>query len=96
MTDIIGVVWEYSDRIRDGRKHYHVYEHGMLEMEELREELAKDLLGLSPGEDGIAGEAVDVILCMLDVIYIAHPEMSGTDVLEIVKRKCAKWERKRG
>lgn len=41
-------------------------------------------------EDGVLGEAIDVIICAVDLIYITHrtPE---EEIHKILKEKLAKW-----
>lgn len=46
------------------------------------------------GKDGIIGEAVDVILCAVDLIYINNPEVTEEEVRSIVTKKLAKWRGK--
>ena len=50
------------------------------------------------GADGIIGESVDTILCAIDMIYI-HAKKQGIEIteeqlIEIAKKKLAKWESK--
>lgn len=49
------------------------------------------------GEDGVTGEAVDVILCALDLIWV-HNDSTAEEELEqfvrdVVNKKLAKWKR---
>lgn len=44
-----------------------------------------------PGEDGIVGEAVDIIASAIDLIRLAKPEITEEEICEIAKRKCDKW-----
>ncbi len=43
------------------------------------------------GEDGIVGEAVDVIVAALDLIFVADPTITEKDIVEIARRKTNKW-----
>lgn len=45
-----------------------------------------------PGEDGVIGEAVDVILCAIDLIYQDNPFTTSYDIEEIIKNKLNKWK----
>lgn len=47
-----------------------------------------------PGADGIVGEAIDVILCMLDIIHIQYPDMTVEQVKQIAAYKLQKWKNK--
>lgn len=70
-----------------------IYLHTMSEMGELAIELAiagsysyKD-----KGKDGIAGEAIDAIMCLLDIIHKANPELCEDDLNAIMEAKTQKW-----
>lgn len=43
------------------------------------------------GEDGIKGEAVDVILCALDILHLEGCEED--EIIELMRQKGAKWLR---
>ena len=43
------------------------------------------------GRDGIVGEAVDTILCLLDLIHVVDPSITEEQINEIARAKCAKW-----
>jgi hypothetical protein len=64
-------------------------------------ELAREVLikeGFSKdkvGEDGIIGEAVDVMTCALDLIYIDNPNVTEEEIMKVVERKLAKWKFKK-
>lgn len=72
-----------------------IFQHLQGEVEELEEEIyALDPdSGVAAGEDGVVGEAVDVILCAIDLIHNVHPEFTTDDINEVVNRKLAKWVR---
>ena len=44
-----------------------------------------------PGEDGIFGESVDIIINAVDMIRINYPDITEVDILNMVMRKCHKW-----
>lgn len=44
-----------------------------------------------PGEDGIIGEAVDVVLCAIDEMYIHKPNITEDEISNIIRKKCNKW-----
>lgn len=90
---IFKIVQNYSSLIEDGRTHHDVLAYMMTELGELSEEIiiANGKSYKDPGVDGIIGEAVDVILCALDMINISNPQMTEDEILEIVIRKCKKW-----
>lgn len=43
--------------------------------------------------DGILGEAVDVILCAVDIIHMQNPYITEEEIQEVVNRKLAKWQK---
>lgn len=45
-----------------------------------------------PGEDGVVGEAIDVIACCLDIIHRVDPNLTEEDIKGIMLRKCDKWK----
>jgi len=71
--------------------------HAMTEMGELALEIQIDE-GKSykqSGEDGIVGEALDVIVCMIDIIYKQlGPFLEEEQLLERIRPKLQKWESK--
>ena len=85
-----------SDRIKNGRTLIRTLAHTMAEVGELAEEvvIANGFSYKQPGPDGIVGEAVDVILCALDIIYQVDPTITEKDIEAIAERKLAKWEAK--
>lgn len=46
----------------------------------------------APGEDGIIGEACDVIIAALDVIYMVDNNIKTEDILKVMESKLNKWE----
>lgn len=46
-----------------------------------------------PGKDGIVGEAIDTILCLLDLIHVYDPTITEDVVENIAKQKLKKWVR---
>lgn len=87
MDDLLSMVRSYSDRIRDGRSIEEISVH----LEDEVEELAIEVTGVMPGEDGVAGEAVDVMLCALDLIFKARPDWTNQDIFAYAEKKCQKW-----
>lgn len=73
------------------------FDHAMGEMFELDEALIISENGGDSDEDGVVGEATDVILCMLDIISQYSPELNMEQLEEIYfKRKMQKWKDKYG
>lgn len=46
-----------------------------------------------PSEDGLTGEALDIIICALDIIYITDPYITEEELTERVLTKLDKWKR---
>lgn len=44
-----------------------------------------------PGKDGIVGEAVDLILGALDMIYSETGSLNEPVITDIVRKKCEAW-----
>ena len=91
---IYGVVCEFSDRVQDGRTLRDIFEHGQGEMSELDIEILKHNTGVRNGPDGIVGEAIDVIACMMDLIRKYDPDVTEEQLAEKMREKCVKWETK--
>ena len=85
------IVCKYSDRVQDGRTLQDIFNHGEGEMVELQSELLYDRDGLKPGPDGIVGEAIDIIACMMDIIRKKAPELTEEDLGLLMHKKCQKW-----
>ena len=63
------------------------------EMHELADEVQLILDDDVPGPDGILGEAVDVMSCLLDLIYKSYPNITQADIEAVMVKKAMKWER---
>lgn len=75
------------------RNLYSVLASLMSEVGELGEEIAIEN-GHSykaKGEDGVVGEAIDVIVTALDLITVANPELTEQMITEMALRKVNKW-----
>lgn len=85
-------ILEVCQRINNGRTIPTVFTALEDEVRELREEVVRHLAGQEPGPDGIVGEAIDCILCLVDLIYQKNPSISKGYILSIVTDKLTKWE----
>lgn len=65
--------------------------HLVSETKELEEEVTKSINGETAGVDGVIGEAIDVILCAVDLIYMKNPSISKEYVSFLVGQKLEKW-----
>ena len=80
--------------MENGRTLEDVLIHLMTEVGELAEEIQiKSGMSTKPeGVDGITGEAIDVILCALDIIHLHNPDFTNdSDILDFVHSKLEKW-----
>lgn len=89
---MISEILNYCKVIENNRQLSDVFTHALSEIDELDEEIGKYYEDEAPGPDGIIGEAVDVILCMVDLIYQETPDVTEEQIREIVMKKCEKWK----
>jgi hypothetical protein len=85
----------YSKSIRDERTVNDVLIHSFTEMGELALEVQINS-GKSykeSGVDGVIGEALDVICCMIDIIYIENPNITEEEIMNLATEKLEKWKR---
>jgi hypothetical protein len=66
----------------------------MSEVGELAEEIeiAEGLSNKSSGKDGVTGEAIDAIICLLDIIRRYNPGITEDELGFIVAHKLSKWK----
>ncbi len=93
---MLELVLSYCRRIKNGRTFNSVWFWTGQENAELTIEVGKLQSGGEPGEDGVLGEAVDTILCLVDLIYQHNPNITEEEILAVVQKKLDKWERKYG
>ena len=86
---IIETILDTCGEIKNDRTIYSIVHHLKGEVIELEDELYLD----TPGEDGIIGEAVDVILCAVDAIHKDNPNVTPEEIMAVVVRKLEKWKR---
>ena len=82
-----------NSQVENRRTKYSILASTMSEIGELAEEVMIDQ-GQSykmAGSDGIVGEAVDSILCLLDLIHVVDPELTEAELNELAAAKCKKW-----
>jgi hypothetical protein len=93
-SSIVDIVRTYSKAIKNGRKLADVFTYLDDEVTELGAEIEFAAMGNPPGEDGIFGEAIDVIACALDLIFLERPDVTNEEIATYMKRKCEKWAAK--
>lgn len=91
--NLIDRVFEVSDSIDNNRTIEMILNHAYQEMGELSQEVAVVSYDTykKPGPDGVVGEAIDAILCLLDIIRKEDPNLTKEDMLEIAETKLVKW-----
>ena len=89
ITDLLATVRSYTDRIKNGRQLTDIQNHLHSEVEELDAEFK----GTGDGRDGVFGEAIDVVLCGLDLAFKARPDLDDEQIMAFVITKLDKWER---
>jgi hypothetical protein len=89
-------ILKYSKEIQNGRTIDTVWKHFLSEVSELSFEVDVvngTLLPEYGGEDGLVGEAIDGILCLVDLIYKHNPEITEEELRAIAAKKLEKWKR---
>lgn len=91
---LIQKTFDTADRIDNNRSLLKILAHTVSEMGELAEEIAiaDGNHYKQAGADGVVGEAVDLIVCVLDIIHKHDPTVTEEDLIKIAVRKLAKWE----
>ena len=100
----ISTIVNVSKKIKDDRSLDKILMHAVTELGELSEEvlIEKGLSYKNPGVDGVVGEAVDLIICVVDLLYI-HLKQNGVDlsgdvidayIKDVAEAKLKKWEEK--
>lgn len=89
---ILNASWE----VEDNRSKYYVLSKVGEEFGELSTEVGI-VMGDSykdPGKDGVIGEAIDVIISTLDLIYLEKPMITEEELIAIAIPKLEKWKAK--
>ena len=71
-----------------------VYSHLLTEMVELRDEVTHIINDHEPGPDGIKGEIIDCIACLVDMYQQHDPDATEEEFLDIYQKKLDKWRAK--
>lgn len=90
---LINNTFTAADAVDDGRSVTDILIHLTTEVGELAEEvqISQGKSYKPRGEDGIVGEAIDIILCALDIIHKTDPNMDELDIEIYAKMKLNKW-----
>lgn len=95
MTTLVTTTFQKLADLKEGSPLLAKMSHLTAEVGELAEEiniLHEQPVNKRPGEDGIVGEAIDVILCALDIVRMINPLITEKEIEEFASRKLAKWE----
>ena len=91
---LIDLVFHASDTVDDDdRTVSDILHYAYTEMGELAEEhiIEQGRSYKNAGPDGVVGEAMDAILCLLDIIHVHSPELTSVDLEHIAIHKINKW-----
>jgi hypothetical protein len=93
LKDIVTQTFEVSEEIKDNRDLNDILNATMQELGELATEISiqKGYRKAPVGKDGIVGEAIDTIVCLLDIIHVYDPTITKETIEEIAGKKLAKW-----
>lgn len=94
MNNIIEEILEACTDVEGKRNPHSTLAYLMEEVGELATEvnIRQGFSKKDPGEDGVIGEAADVILCAIDLIYQDNPFTTSYDIEEVIKSKLNKWK----
>jgi hypothetical protein len=87
MSNAIAIARHYSLEIRNKRNLQTAFKSLVSETVELETEINNG----STGVDGIKGEVIDVLNSALDILFLAHPEITMDEIDSIMEAKCRKW-----
>lgn len=95
-NDIVSQIFRISDEIKDSRKVSDALLYAMTEIGECSEEhlISTGYSSKKAGADGVVGEAIDAIICLIDVIRLHDKNITKEQLEEITNRKLAKWKAK--
>jgi hypothetical protein len=92
-SSLLQIMRHYAPQIDDGRSLADSLRYAAGELKELADEIEAREAGKHPGPDGIVGEAIDVMVCMADIIVRAEPNFTDRDLTRLFDAKCRKWLR---
>ena len=90
----LDIVRTFSREIQNGRTLADAARHTGSELFELHDEIALVASGQPEGQDGVVGEAIDIIACARDVIFLHDPQITDEKINAILLAKCEKWARR--
>lgn len=93
---LVNDVFAVSQEVEDGRTPLTILGHATSELGELADEvlIAGGHSYKCAGDDGVVGEALDLMLCALDLIYVhTDGRITEEQLREIAARKLLKWKK---
>lgn len=82
-----------ADALGYKRSHGHILLAAQSEMGEIADEvmIIENMSYKEEGPDGVVGESIDAILCLLDLIHRHDPSLTEADLVTIATAKGGKW-----
>lgn len=95
MNTLVNTIFQASDRIKNNRSPQDILNHLVSEIGELSTEISIEYGNSykTPSVDGIVGEAIDAILCLVDIIHKHAPELTEDDLAKYAQKKTMKWQK---
>jgi hypothetical protein len=92
---LITEIFETSKAIKDDRTTADAFLHCVTEIGELGQEIqiSQGKSYKQRGKDGVVGESIDAIVCLVDIILLEDPSITEEDLISIVKLKLEKWKK---
>lgn len=93
---MITKILDTAASIDNNRNLSQIFKYAMEEIGELATELNIEdgYSNKEPGKDGIVGEAIDAIICLVDLIYTHRPDITEDELMQICINKLNKWKGK--
>ena len=94
MKTLVQLCLETSRRIKDGRGYLTILAKATEEMGELAQEalIETGQHYKPPGNDGVVGEALDTLVCCIDMINKKCPNITEEELIPLLISKLGKWE----
>lgn len=95
MNTLVNTIFQASDQIRNNRTPQDILNHLVSEIGELSTEISIEYGNSykTPSVDGIVGESIDAILCLVDIIHKHAPELTEDDLAKYAQKKTVKWRK---
>lgn len=93
---MISQILQTAESIKNNRTVSQIFTYTIEEIGELATELNIEdgYSNKEPGKDGVIGEAVDAIICLMDLIYTHRPTITEDELAQVCANKLTKWKEK--